>query len=86
MTVHDWISQHPDDHLRIIEYIPAPDVKDEHGCWVCGGEGESTTVFDSTTGEGDLQTYLLKEITAENEGDDEVTELEFIPDRYWQLW
>lgn len=86
MTVYDWISAHPDSHLRIIQYTPAPDVKDKHGNWVCGGEGTSQTMFDSTTGEGDLQAYLLKEITAENEGDDGVTELEFIPDRYWQLW
>ena len=59
MTVYDWISAHPDDHLRIIQYTPAPDVQDEHGSWVCGGEGDSTTVFDSTTGEGDLQSLLL---------------------------
>lgn len=86
MTVYDWISANPDSHLRIIQYTPAPDVQDEHGSWVCGGEGESTTVFDSTTGEGNLQSLLLKEITAENEGDDGITELEFIPDKYWQLW
>lgn len=86
MTVYDWITKHPDDHLRIVQYTPAPDVKDEHGQLVCGGEGDSEIVFDSATGEGDLQAYLLKEITAENEGDDGITELEFIPDRYWQLW
>lgn len=86
MTVYDFITKHPDKHIRIIRYTPAPDIMDEHGQLVCGGEGDSEVVFDSTTGEGDLQTYLLNEITAENEGDDGVTELEFIPDRYWQLW
>lgn len=86
MTVYDWITNHPDDHLRIIRYTPAPDVQDEHGNWCCGGEGDSETVFDSTTGEGDLQSLLLKEVTSADEGDDGIMELEFIPDKYWQLW
>jgi len=80
MTIHDYISAHPDDPLRIILYEPAPDVLDDRGEPVCGGEGKSAVVFDSTIS-GDLPFDLpWREITAINEGDDGVTELEFIPD------
>ena len=82
MKVYDWITAHPDEHLRIIRYDPAPDVIDEHGNYSCGGEGTSTTVFDSTTGEGDLSALLLVDITTVNEGDDGIQELEFLPDEY----
>lgn len=84
MTVYDWITANPDSHLRIIRYIPAPDVTNEHGESICGGEGTSTTVFDSTTGDGDLAPDLiLKELTTVNEGDDGIPELEYMPDEYW---
>ena len=91
MTVYDWITKHPDDHLRITCYTPAPDVKDEHGCWVCGGEGTSKVVFDSTTGEGDLAPDLmLKEVinsVDDNGPDDEgVYELEYMPDECYVGW
>lgn len=91
MTIHDWISKHPDAHLKIIRYEPAPDIEDEHGNLVCGGEGISTVMFDSTTGEGDLAPdLLLKEIinSVDDEEPDEdgAYELEYIPDRYYQLW
>ena len=88
MTIHDWITAHPDDHLRIIRYDPAPDVMDEHGNLVCGGEGTSTVMFDSTTGDGDLAPdLLLKEIVNswDETGPDETGayELEYITDEYW---
>ena len=88
MTIYDWISKHPDDHIRIIRYEPAPDIMDEHGNLCCGGEGTSTVVFDSTTGEGDLAPdLLLKEIinSVDDEGPDEngVYELEYMPDEFW---
>ena len=84
MKIYDWITAHPDDHLRIILYTPAPDVMDDRGHLVCGGEGTSSVVFDSTTGEGDLSPdLLLKDISAVNEGDDGVAELEFLPEEYW---
>lgn len=96
MTVHEFISKHPNNHLRIIQYTPAPDVMDDNGNLVCGGEGTSVTVFDSTTGDGDLAPDLmLKEII--NSPEEELTneeltdpnyvyELEYIPDEYWTLW
>lgn len=84
MKIVNWIDAHPDDHLRIIRYDPAPDVMNDRGELVCGGEGTSTVMFDSTTGEGDLSPdLLLQDITAINEGDDEVAELEYIPDEPW---
>ena len=88
MKIYDWITAHPDDHLRIIRYVPAPDVLDEYGRPVCGGEGTSTVMFDSTTGEGDLAPDLmLQEITNDWEetgkDDDEAYTLEYIPDEYW---
>ena len=84
MKVYDWITAHPDDHLRIILYTPAPDVLNDLGQLVCGGEGTSTVVFDSMTGEGDLAPdLLLKDISAVNEGDDGVAELEFLPEECW---
>ena len=88
MKIYDWINAHPDAHLKIIRYEPAPDVLDEHGRLVCGGEGTSTVMFDSTTGEGDLAPDLmLQEITNDWEeqepGEDEPYELEYIPDEFW---
>ena len=84
MKIVNWIDAHPDDHLRIIRYDPAPDVMNDRGALVCGGEGTSTVMFDSTTGEGDLSPdLLLQDITAINEGDDDVAELEYIPDEPW---
>lgn len=88
MTIYDWITKHPDDHLRIIRYVPAPDIIDEHGNLSCGGEGTSTVIFDSTTGEGDIAPDLmLKEIinSVDDEGPDEngAYELEYMPDEYW---
>lgn len=91
MYIYDFITAHPDAHIRIIRYTPAPDVLDEHGNLVCGGEGTSQTVFDSTTGEGDLAPdLLLKEIindvdTQEPE-DDEPYELEYMPDECYALY
>lgn len=96
MTIYEFISKHPDDHIRIIQYEPAPDVMDEHGNLVCGGEGTSTVVFDSTTGDGDLSPDLMwkdivnspeDELTDEDLMDpDHVWELEYIPDAYYSLW
>ena len=84
MKIVNWIDAHPDDHLRIIRYDPAPDVMNDRGELVCSGEGTSTVMFDSTTGEGDLSpALLLQDITTINEGDDEVAELEYIPDEPW---
>ena len=84
MKVYDWITQNPDSHLRVIRYDPAPDVLDDRGCLVCGGEGTSTVMFDSTTGDGDLSPDLmLVDISAINEGDDGTPELEYIPDDLW---
>lgn len=87
MKIYDWITDHPDDHLRIIRYDPAPDIMDEHGNLSCGGEGTSTVIFDSTTGEGDLSPDLLlmdiinnwEETGPDNDG---AYELEYIPDEY----
>ena len=91
MTIYDWITKHPDDQLRIIQYTPAPDVLDDHGNLVCGGEGTSVTVFDSTTGEGDLAPdLLLKEVinsVDDNGPDDEgVYALEYMPDECYVGW
>jgi len=88
MKIYDWITAHPDNHLRIVRYDPAPDVIDEHGNLTCGGEGTSTVMFDSTTGEGDLAPDLmLQEITNDweetGEDDDNAYTLEYIPDEYW---
>lgn len=94
MTVYDFIAAHPDEHIRIICYYPAPDILNDHGDLVCGGEGESVTVFDSTTGDGDITPdLLLKEIinspeeqlTDEELADpDHVYEIEYLPDEcYW---
>lgn len=87
MKLYDWITAHPDDHLRVIRYEPAPDIMDEHGNLVCGGEGTGTVVFDSTTGNGDLESLLLVDIinSIDDEGPDEngVYELEYMPDEYW---
>ena len=88
MKIYDWISAHPDDHLRIIRYEPAPDVLDEHGQLVCGGEGTSTVMFDSTTGDGDLAPDLMmQEIInsweEEGPGEDGAYELEYMPDEFW---
>ena len=95
MTIYDFITAHPDNHIRIIRYEPAPDIIDEHGNLSCGGEGTSTIVFDSTTGDGDLSPdLLLKDVI--NSPDDEMTdddlldpdrvyELEYMPDEYWSL-
>lgn len=92
MTICDFITKHPDNHIRIIQYTPAPDVPDEHGNITCGGEGTSVVVFDSTTGDGDLAPDLmLKEIINSPEDEDPdgatdpdyVFELEYMPDEYW---
>ena len=95
MMIHEWLNKHPDEHVRIICYTPAPDVLDEYGKLVCGGEGTSEIVFDSTTGAGDLAPdLLLKEIINSPDGElsdeeladpDHVWELEYIPDAYWTL-
>ena len=96
MTIYDFITKHPDDQIRIIEYTPAPDVIDENGNLSCGGEGTSVVIFDSTAGSGDLAPDLLlkeiinspeDELTDEDLADqDHVWELEYMPDAYWTLW
>lgn len=87
MKIANWIDKHPNDHLRIIKYEPAPDVIDNHGDHVCGGEGKSTIVFDSTSGDGDIPFDLyMKDVTAINEGNDGIAELEYIPDEYYFLY
>lgn len=92
MTIYDFISAHPDEHIRVIRYEPAPDVIDEHGNLSCGGEGTSTVVFDSTTGEGDLAGLLMLDVINSPEEElsdddlldpDHVYELEYIPNEYW---
>ena len=93
MTIYDFISAHPDDHIRIIRYEPAPDIMDDNGNLVCGGEGTSTVVFDSTTGDGDLAPDLLlmdvinspeEELTSDELTDPlRVFELEYMPDEYY---
>lgn len=59
MLLCDYLSRFPDDHIRIIRYVPAPDVLQDDGTFRSGGEGTSTVVFDSTTGAGDLAPDLL---------------------------
>ena len=82
MNIHEWACENLCTPLRIILYVPAPDIIDEHGNLSCGGEWKSTVVYDST-GDSDLPFDLaLREITAINEGDDGITELEYIPDEY----
>lgn len=87
MTINDWIAANPDKHLRIIRYEPAPDIIDENGNLACGGEGTSTVMFDSTTGDGDLAPDLMmREIIntwEEGPDDDGAYELEYLPDEYW---
>ena len=93
MTIYEFISKHPDNHIRIICYVPGEDVLDDNGNYVCVEEGTMTTVFDSTTGFGDLAPeFMLKEIinSPEDEATDEdkmnpdyVYELEYIPDEYY---
>lgn len=90
MTIHEWITAHPNEHLRIIRYEPAPDTEDEYGNLSCGGEGTSTVIFDSTTGNGDLPPdVMLNEIinSWEDEGPDRdgAYELEYMPVEYWYL-
>ena len=93
MTIYDFITEHPDDHIRIIRYVPAPDVVDDHGNLSCGGEGTSTVVFDSVSGYGELSPSFftmdiinspVDELTDEELTDpDRVFELEYMPDEYW---
>lgn len=88
MSIHDFITAHPDDHIRIIRYTPAPDKMDEYGRLYCDEEGKSETVFDSTTGDGDLSPdLLLKELTTISEcttsDGNQLYELEYIPDEYY---
>lgn len=88
MTIYDFITAHPDDHIRIISYTPAPDKLDEYGNLYCDEEGKSETVFDSTTGEGDLAPDLmLEEITAIGEyftsDGSPLHEIEYITDTYY---
>ena len=86
MLVSDYINSRPDGHFRVIRYVPAPDALDKDGNLICGGEGTSTVVFDSTVS-GDFPPDLLwKEITAINEGDDGVPEVEYMPDEYYTLF
>ena len=91
MKIHEWLHDHPNDHLRVIMYTPAPDVEDEHGNLVIGGEGSSKVVFDSTTGDGDFPPDLLmKDITnsdwQEGPCEDGAYELEFMPDACYNLY
>lgn len=95
MRIYDFVTKYPNDHIRIIRYEPAQDIVDDNGNLVCGGEDTSTIVFDSTTGEGDLDLYLMKEIinSPEDEMSDEdlvnpdhIWELEYMPDEYWELY
>ena len=89
MRIYDFITAHPDAHIRIIRYSPAPDVLDEYGNLICDGEGTSQTVFDSTTGEGDLSPDLLlkdiiNDIDDQEPDEGEPYELEYLPDEcYW---
>ena len=59
MTLYDYISRYPDDHIRVIRYVPAPDMLMDDGSFRSTGEGTETVVFDSTTGAGDLAPDLL---------------------------
>ena len=80
MYIHEYIAAHPADQIRVICYTPAPDIVDDHGCLVCGGEGTSTVMFDSTSGGGDIPPDLMvKDIVSISECDG-VTELEYYPD------
>lgn len=91
MTIYDWITAHPDDHLRVILYEPAPDIDDgPYGSPACRDEGTSTIMFDSTTGEGDLTPdLLLKEIinswdiAFDEDENGIVYNLEYMPDEYY---
>lgn len=93
MTIHDFINAHPDNHLRIIRYVPAPETIDEHGHLVLCGTSTSTVVFDSTTGDGDLAFDLMlqqiindpeEDMTDEDRMDpDYCYELEYMPEEYW---
>ena len=91
MTIYEFINEHPNDHIRIIRYEPADDIIDKYGKPVCGGEGISTIMFDSTTGDGDIAPDLMmKEVINNPEPEStaigNVWELEYIPDKYWTLW
>ena len=88
MTIGDLTNIYPNAHVRVIRYCPAPDIMNEHGDLVCGGEGESTIVFDSTTGDGDMPFDLFDEEATTYNMDSEydgcpVLEIEYIPDEYW---
>lgn len=88
MTIYDFITAHPDNHIRIVRYIPAPDIIDEYGIPSYGGEGESTVMFDSMTGEGDLSPDLLlmeviNSVEPEEVDGSDIYELEYMPDEYW---
>lgn len=86
MTIKDWTDIHPDDPFRVIMYTPAPDIMDEHGHLMIGGEGTSTIVFDSTVS-GDFPPDLLwRDIITVNEGDDGIPELEFMPSECYDLF
>lgn len=86
IQIHEWIQQYPGIPFRVIQYTPAPDVRDENGNLVCGGEGESIVVFDSTQS-GDIPFDLYRrDIIAVNTGDDGIPELEYMPDECYSLW
>ncbi len=70
MTVYDFITAHPDDHIRVIR---------------CA-DGSSSVMFDSTTGTGDLESLLLEELDngydLDEPAPDGVYELEYTPNEY----
>lgn len=88
MRIYDFLTEHPDDHIRIIRYEPAPDIMNDRGELVCGGEGTSTVVFDSTTGAGDIAPDLMLEFVStsyddETDDGDPLHIVEYIPDEPW---
>ena len=84
MTINDYVNLNHDKLFRIIQYIPAPDILDNDGNFICGGEGESIVVFDNTTGKHDIPFDIMRcDITTINTGDDNIPEVEYIPDEYY---
>lgn len=83
IRIYEWIQKYPNIPFRVLRYDPAPDVLDENGNYVCGGEGTTTVMFDSTQS-GDIPFDLYRrDIIAVNIGDDEIPELEYLPDEYY---
>lgn len=86
MKIYEFIDAHPNDHIRVIKYTPAPDVIDEHGDLACGGEGTSEVMYDSATSPDIPFDLMLKDIITAHDGDDGAAELEYLPDECYDIF